>query len=130
MMEKNTELFWFCRSCAAEFDPDAADVQVVSQSQFKCLIIFDGLAHSLILVSWENITLRRELERFALAVTPINMAKRKIQNEISREARLGPWTGSDGSTETACGEVNDTADEFTDELAAVFDGESTDGESE
>ena len=129
-MKHTKDLVWYCKSCAVEWDPEAEGIQVVSQSQFKCLIIFDGLAHSLILVSWENIKLRRELERFALAVTPINMAKRKIQNEISREARLGPWTGSDGSTETACGEVNDTADEFTDELAAVFDGESTDGESE
>jgi len=88
-MKPKDSKIWYCKSCSAEWDPEADDVQIVSRTALRCTIIFEGRAHSLTLLSWETIKRRRELERSAMAVTGPNMKKKNKPEELPLEKENG-----------------------------------------
>jgi hypothetical protein len=73
-----------CVSCWLEFDIDDPEVTIVTEPAYgKCLVLFSGRAHSLILGrDWE--TVRRRIDRENHALKPLALGYEK--DEVDGEA--------------------------------------------
>jgi hypothetical protein len=64
------EKVWFC-NCGLEFEPDE-EGQVIKRSKSRCLLLIDGRAHELRLVSWATVKKVRALENSSYSTSNLN----------------------------------------------------------